>query len=221
MFDHLPHLTFLHLGVIVDVPRIPSLTKLHRLQYLVLVGLESMSALPSFEGLSELHTLLIADATHIPVLPSLAPLTNIRTIALRFRNAVCCNGFLTGECDLTAFACHPRAVEPNVTCTSERISASDRAVLDGIGAFYCPTDGSDDVDLAMIAPTRATTDDLCGGVLYKQCALGNMTGMRYNSRMQVVNCVVLPEYEAMRRLHIARGVGEPCDPVIEAWLGCS
>lgn len=220
MFDHWNHFTFLHLGSIVDVPKVPSLSNLRYLQYLVLVGLESMTELPSFEGLSHLQSFLLADATHIPNLPSLTPLKSIKSFTLRFRNSMCCNGYITGTCDLTTFACYPRANESLVTCTDDRISATDVAVLDSVNSYYCPTDGSDDVDLMMIAPTSYTTDDLCGGVLYKQCELNSHTGICFNSRMQVINCVIIPEYAAMRRMQIQKGVGDPCDPEVEAWLGC-
>lgn len=220
MFDRWTHLTFLHFGSIVSVPKVPSLANLHHLQYLTLVGLESMPEFPSLEGLGNLRSLLIADATHIPTLPSLAPLKKIKSITLRFRNAVCCNGYLTGQCNQTDFECLPRAGEPPVLCTDARISDEDLAILDAVDAYYCPTDRSDDVDLMMIAPTEYMTDGLCGGVMYKQCELNGLPGMCYNSRMQVINCVILPEYMNMRRLQIERGVGDPCNATIEAWLGC-
>lgn len=177
-----------------------------------------LTELPSLEGLSHLNILTIVDAAHVSTLPSFAPLGRIKSISLRYRIPACCNGFITGECDLTEYPCSPKTGEPSVQCTDERISVTDNATLVEHGGKYCPKNAT--IDLMKLEPTAYSTDGLCGSIMYKQCELNGKTGMCFNSRMQVVNCVTIPDYQAMRRLEIARSVGPTCDPSIEKWLGC-
>lgn len=70
-------------------------------------------------------------------------------------------------------------------------------------------------------PTKYSTDELCGGVKYKKCELNGVEGMCYNARMMVIQCSTSTDYMNMRRLQIKRGVGDACDPAVEAWLGCT
>lgn len=219
MFDNYRHMTFLHLGTITKVPKIPLLTNLHQLQYLTIAGGYSLSELPSLDGLGRLNTLNMVDLAHVSALPSFSPLKHIKAMSLRYRNAVCCNGFLYGECDLTQFSCSPRAGEAVVQCTDARISPADNATLRTFSGPYCNKTAT--VDLSRLAPTQLTTDDACGSIMYKQCVINGRPGMCFNSRMQVINCVTVPDYVNMRRLEIALGVGPACNPAIEQWLGCS
>ncbi|GMF38898.1 unnamed protein product [Phytophthora fragariaefolia] len=66
---------------------------------------------------------------------------------------------------------------------------------------------------------------MCGGKRYRQCEIPGVTsskllGMCYSARMQVVACNVDQPFIQVRRVQIDRGVGVPCDPQEEAWLGC-
>ncbi|TYZ59306.1 hypothetical protein PybrP1_001185 [[Pythium] brassicae (nom. inval.)] len=219
LFSDMPHLTFLHLGSLIRVPSIPDLSRLHKVRYLTLAVLHGLRELPSFEGLDELMSLVIADAIHVNSLPSFTPLKKLKSMGLIRRNAVCCNGFVNGICDLTHFQCLPRADEELVTCTDARISEADLAVLTPIGANLC--DFTWRSDLKSSAPTLYTSDTLCGGVMYKQCTLGTLPGICFSSRMQVVACTPDVSVVAMRKELIRRGAGAPCDPNVEAWLGCT
>jgi hypothetical protein len=218
MFDDVPHMTFLHLGAITKVPKIPSLSNLHQLQYFVIAGGFSLTELPSLDALSRLNILTIVDIPQVSTLPSFESLGRIKSISLRYQIPMCCNGFFTGHCDLTDYSCSPKAGHAVMQCTDERISEADNATLIAHGGTYCPANST--VDLIKLAPTKHSTDELCGSIMYKQCELNGKSGMCFNSRMQVINCVTVPEYQTMRRLEIARGVGPPCDPAVEAWLGC-
>ncbi|RLN31994.1 hypothetical protein BBJ28_00013756 [Nothophytophthora sp. Chile5] len=220
IFDNMPHLTFLHLAGIPDVEELPSLSSLHNLKYLALVILNSLREVPSFEGLSKVNSLQILEAARAKTLPSLAPLTSLTSLGLRYRSAICCNGFISGTCDFTEFQCLPKEGEKYpMTCTGQRVSAEDKARLDSYGDAICLNSFA--YDLEASAPSKHTTDELCGGIMFKECTLGGVQGICFNTRMMVIECVTQSSYITMRKLQIQRGVGDACDPAVEAWLGCT
>lgn len=134
--------------------------------------------------------------------------------------AVCCNGFITGTCNMTESQCLPISGEKYpLTCTDERISAEDKLLLDSFGSSICPS--APPLNREAMAPSKYTTDELCNGVKYKECTLNGKQGICFNTRMMVIQCETTSGYIAMRKLHIQRGVGDACDPNVEAWLGCS
>ncbi|KAG3114603.1 hypothetical protein PI125_g6287 [Phytophthora idaei] len=219
IFDGMPHLSFLHLGSIPNVEKLPSLSSLKSLRYLTLAVLDSLKEFPSFDGLSRLSDLTIINAPRAATLPSTEPLASLTTMVLRPKSAVCCNGFISGTCNMTMTQCLPVASEKYPpTCTDARISEDDKAVLATFGVSICPNTVA--VDREAAAPSKRTTDELCGGVNYKECVLDGVQGICYNTRMMVINCEITSGYIAMRKLQIQRGVGDPCDPDVEAWLGC-
>lgn len=217
-FANMPHLFFLRLGGMAGISELPSFLNLHHLQTLTLTSLFSITSFPEFVGLKDLRSLSIVDAQHVEMLPSFEPLKKLKHMELIKRNAVCCNGFITGECDLTVFQCKPREDEPNVTCVSARLPDSDKTKLETINAKLCTKNLT--IDSKELMPTVHSTDELCGGTMYRQCTLNGVSGICVNARMQVISCVANSEYIAVRRLQIERGVGDPCDPDIESWLGC-
>ncbi|KAK1932387.1 hypothetical protein P3T76_012381 [Phytophthora citrophthora] len=203
-FDHMPHLTFIHFGGIPDVEELPSFSSLGKLRYLTLAILNSLKELPSFEGLSTLIALNIVEATRAKTLPSLAPLVSLKSLGLRYRTGVCCNGYITGTCDTTSFQCAPRVGEKYpMTCITERVSDADKAIISMYDETeICPNSFAYDLESA--APTKYTSDDLCGSVLYKNCSLNGVQGICYNTRMMVISCVTQPAYITMRKLQIER-----------------
>ncbi|GLE03074.1 hypothetical protein PINS_up011953 [Pythium insidiosum] len=218
MLSDMPSLMFLHLGCLPSLPAVPDLRGSPQLRYLVLAVLHSVQELPSVEHLKYLKTFTIVDGTSLSELPSLSSLTSLVSFALTYINPVCCNGYVTGACDLSKFYCQPRTGLRAPTCVTERMSDASKAVVARVGGTLC-----DDrtVDLEASAPSTLTVDTLCGGVRYKQCSVNGAAGICYNVRMMVLTCDASGRYELMRRMEIARGVGEPCDPVVEAWLGCT
>ncbi|TMW64505.1 hypothetical protein Poli38472_011385 [Pythium oligandrum] len=218
LFSEMKQLRFMRFGGPAALQEFPSLQGLRQLTTFVLSLPHSLTALPAFDGLERLATLFVADATHVPRLPSLQPLKNLKSFSLLRRNAVCCNGFVTGRCDLTDFQCKPRVDEPVVECVSERIDPQDLQLINSVNHFLCSVNLTSDVSDS--EPRFESTDTLCGGVKYRQCAYNGRTGICYNGRMQVLHCDIFGEYEKLRRLEIARGIGPPCDPVVEKWLGC-
>jgi hypothetical protein len=219
LFSETQQLRFVRVGGASALSHFPSLAGKHRLTTLVASLIHGLREMPSFDDLTGLKKLIIADATHVPVLPSLQHLKSLQIFAVFRRNEVCCNGYATGYCDLTNFQCRKRADEPDVQCVDARMPAEDHAVVDRVDGFLCGNNITQDIDAS--EPTRYSTDGICEGVLYRECDLDGVRGICYNGRMQVVHCDVFGEYEKMRRLQIARGVGDACDPEVEAWLGCS
>ncbi|KAG3116603.1 hypothetical protein PI125_g4520 [Phytophthora idaei] len=221
IFDHMPHLTFIHFGGIPDVEELPSFSSLGKLRYLTLAILNSLKEILSFEGLSKLTALNIVEATRAKTLPSLTPLVSLKSLGLHYRTGVCCNGYLTGTCDTISFQCVPKDAEKYpMTCTTDRASNEDKAILNMNGETeICPNSFAYDLESA--APTKHTSDDLCGSVLYKNCTLNGVQGICYNTRMMVICCVTQPAYITMRQLQIERKVGKPCNVTVEAWLGCT
>ncbi|KAL4128446.1 hypothetical protein PRIC2_007432 [Phytophthora ramorum] len=218
MFTDMPNLRFIRTGGASELTTYPSLKGLNKLSTLVLSVVRGMTQLPNLDNLSSLTTLYIADAIHVPRLPSLAGLVSLKNFAIFRRNEICCNGWATGYCDLSNFQCLKRENEPAVKCVSDRIPDEDLAVIQRIDGFLCQTNITQDVEAS--EPSLESTDGVCQGVLYRECYLNDTRGICYNGRMQVVHCDVFGEYEKMRRLQIARGVGDKCDLEVEAWLGC-
>ncbi|KAE9036855.1 hypothetical protein PR002_g6890 [Phytophthora rubi] len=218
IFTEMHSLRFVRTGGASGLTEYPSLKGLHSLSTLVMSIVRGLKQLPNLDDLSGLTTLYIADAIHVHSLPSLTGLTSLKNFAIFRRNEICCNGWATGYCDLTNFQCLPRPNEPTVQCVSDRMPAEDLAVVERIDGFLCGTNITQDLEAS--EPSLESTDGVCQGVLYRECYLNGTRGICYNGRMQVVHCDVFGEYEKMRRLQIARGVGDKCDPDVEAWLGC-
>lgn len=218
-FENMPNLMFLHMGVIPDVEELPSLSGLRNLRYLTLAIASSLGEIPSFDGLSMLTSLNIVHAPRPAALPSLAPLASLTSLVIQPRSAVCCSGYVRGVCDLTETQCLPLAGEKYpLSCTDKRASVEDMAVFTSFGDAICPD--SQPVDPEATAPSNYSTDQLCSGVKYKECSLNGVQGICYNTRMMIINCATNSKYIEMRKLQILRGVGEPCDPSVETWLGC-
>jgi hypothetical protein len=220
IFDNMRHLAFLHLGVHPDIEKLPSFSSLTSLRYMALAVMESLIEIPSFEGLSGVSDLIIAHLPRAVMLPTLEPLVNLKNLVAMARSGFCCSGFVSGTCSMTESQCLPISGERYpLTCTDERISTDDRAVVERFPYTVCPD--AIPIDHAKMAPSKHSTDELCSGVKYRQCTLNSVQGICYNSRMMVISCDTSAVYMAMRKLQIERGVGERCDPVEEAWLGCT
>ncbi|GAB9469042.1 hypothetical protein Gpo141_00006337, partial [Globisporangium polare] len=66
--------------------------------------------------------------------------------------------------------------------------------------------------------------DMCGGAMHRQCTLPGVSDptMCFSSRMQAIACnPAINKNIAIRQRQIQLGVGTPCDPVEEQWLGCT
>jgi hypothetical protein len=222
MFQDMSSLTFIHLAGFVPMKRLPSFQGLTNLKSLTLALFLLLDQLPSFDSLHRLERLLVTCVPALDTLPDFAPIKNLRSLVLTDRGTWCCNGFL-GQCDLGHPMCqvHPLWGTPAASCLASSRGTATPATLaliekypDNVcnGLLYPGTlEGS---------PTPAGMDP-CNGTLYRQCP--DSTGaesMCYNARFMGIACDTNPFPIKMRRYQIARGVGDPCNPEYEAWLGC-
>jgi hypothetical protein len=181
-----------------------------QLRFVRVGGASALSHFPSLAGKHRLTTLVASLIHGLREMPSFDDLTGLKKLIIADATHVPV---------LPSLQHRKRADEPDVQCVDARMPAEDHAVVDRVDGFLCGNNITQDIDAS--EPTRYSTDGICEGVLYRECDLDGVRGICYNGRMQVVHCDVFGEYEKMRRLQIARGVGDACDPEVEAWLGCS
>lgn len=224
IFEDMPSLTFLHLGAI-SVSALPPLKGLSNLKYLVFAELLSLRELPSFEGLHNLETLILAIIPLVDSIPDTSPLYSLQLFATSDRGSFCCNGFL-GDCDLTHSLCmrsdlwnSPPAICLQPDRSTKLPTPATRETFLRFRMTACAGKAAPPGDVET-GPTRATSDQ-CGGVMYRQCEppIGGI-GMCYSTRMMAIACGRNEFAQEMRRQQIAKGIGDPCNPEYEAWLGC-
>ena len=176
-----------------------------------------MRALPSLSSLTLVTMLKLKE------LPDVATMPKLLAIPVVLSHVMCCNGFL-GACDVT----HPYCQWANYT-TVDCLDTSaiawtpglDRAVAAAkavpISCLQLP--GAPDRDTTSVASRAAQ----CDGKRWKQCAMSDgEVGVCFEKAFQLLSCGVGSGlgYAAMRREQIRLGVGDKCDPTVEAWLGC-
>ncbi|ETM43580.1 hypothetical protein L914_11012 [Phytophthora nicotianae] len=223
MFDEMSSLTTLHLSTNV-LTRLPSFHGLKSLKLLALVASMALVELPPFDSLHKLERLIIVIAPLLDSLPDLSPIYDLKTFVTMDRGTWCCNGFL-GKCDLQNPMCgiHPVWGVPAATCLpinrTEKIAS--RGTLDTITKFSMSVCGGMHFLADHQPPPIEETMASCDGILYRQCELpGSPAAICYNARFMGIACTASTYPIEMRRRQIAQGVGDPCDPEYEAWLGC-
>lgn len=217
-------LAYIHLGVHTQLTALPSFAGLRNLKVMVLAVLVRVATVPSFVPLERLETLTIVALASVEKWPDMAPLKK-RLTQFQFGaiNMICCNGFLRGNCDLTHPFCQPsldfnlpgaRCVEPD----AEHATPSTLAMFDRFKASVCQ------IEAPNVEPVLQVNVDTCAGVRWRQCvpygASNRTVGICANLRMQVLFCSADKSVIELRRQQILLGIGEACDPSIEAWLGC-
>ncbi|KAE8885550.1 hypothetical protein PF003_g30478 [Phytophthora fragariae] len=222
MFDDMSSLTFIHFAVFIPMKRLPSFTGLTSLKSLTLAVFLSLEELPALDSLHRLEKLLVTCVPSLDTLPDLAPVKNVKSLILTDRGTWCCNGFL-GQCNLDHPMCevHPLWGTPAATCLASNDPKATPETLELLAKY--PENVCTDLILPGSlegSPTQATMDP-CKGTLYRQCVdPSGVESMCYNARFMGIACDTNPFPIRMRRLQIARCIGEPCDPEYEAWLGC-
>ncbi|ETP13412.1 hypothetical protein, variant 1 [Phytophthora nicotianae CJ01A1] len=223
MFDEMSSLTTLHLSTNV-LTRLPSFHGLKSLKLLALVASMALVELPPFDSLHKLERIIIVIAPLLDSLPDLSPIYDLKTFVTMDRGTWCCNGFL-GKCDLQNPMCgiHPVWGVPAATCLpinrTEKIAS--RGTLDTITKFSMSVCGGMHFLADHQPPPIEETMASCDGILYRQCELpGSPAAICYNARFMGIACTASTYPIEMRRRQIAQGVGDPCDPEYEAWLGC-
>jgi hypothetical protein len=178
--------------------------------------------LPSFRSLGNLERLVLSSIPMIQVVPDLASTPKLNAFVVFSRGAFCCNGFLS-ECNLSSPMCvqHPIWGSPPASCVQSNQTATPgtRIMFEKFASTVCVDINFKPGEVDISASPELMK--LCNGTRYRQCAMqGYAESMCYNSRLMPVSCNSNPFLIKMRRQQIADGVGEPCDPEVEAWLGC-
>lgn len=224
IFDDMEVLTFLHLGS-HSMTTVPRLRGLRNLKYLYIAFFLQLLELPSFDGLHSLERLAIPIIPLVDSVPDMSSLVNLKSFVTTDRGMFCCNGFI-GECDLGNSLCaaHSLWMLPPATClspnrTSKIATPATLATFARFPRTVCADEALTPAT-ATRSPARETSDE-CGGIMYRRCKMPEGgEGMCYNPRLMAICCDYNHFAIEMRRRQIAEGVGDPCDPQYEAWLGC-
>ncbi|KAL3658233.1 hypothetical protein V7S43_016861 [Phytophthora oleae] len=223
MFQDMSSLTFIHFAGFVAIRRLPSFDGLANLKSLTLAVFLGLDELPAFDSLRRLERLLVTCAPGLETLPDLAPFKNtIKSLIFIDRGTWCCNGFL-GECNLQDPMCqvHPVWGTPAATCLLSDHTKATPDTLALIEKFRASVCNGVLYPGLMEGPPSPDTMDPCNGTLYRQCTdPSGAESMCYNARFMGIACDTNQFPIKMRRVQIARGVGDPCNPEYEAWLGC-
>lgn len=223
LFDSMASLAFLHLGSHAQLTKLPAFTGLVNVKSLTLALLPSVQQLPSFESLRRLERLQIVGLSALSSLPDMSPLSNLVLFSLSGRGQMCCNGFLGGACDLTSALCvaNPVINQPTASC----LQAMDGTATAGTVAMFQHFQSSVCLYVSMthVDPITKANADVCGGVRYRKCAQGayDNPGICVNERLGVLMCHHGISNIVARQKQIQRGIGDPCDPIEESWLGCN
>ncbi|ETK93503.1 hypothetical protein L915_03331 [Phytophthora nicotianae] len=216
LFSDMPELRYLQLGLHRRMIRLPPLDGAPNLSCLVMARMSEFTALPSFKHLRRLQRLEFSVMKQLSWIPDLESVDTIIHFAVYQGAALCCNGFV-GTCNLTNPFCN------GGSCLEDFSLRASPATLQVFNEF------SDNVCQPYSGISQTPTTPMikmCDGVPYRECRVSgpepntSVVGMCYNHRMQVLACNPDPAKIRVRRRQIHDGVGDPCDPVEEAWLGC-
>ncbi|KAG7380648.1 hypothetical protein PHYPSEUDO_006949 [Phytophthora pseudosyringae] len=221
LFDGMASLTFIHLAAFSSMVKLPSLNGLTNLKSLTLAGFLFLEELPAFDNLHNLERLVLAILPSLNALPDFAPVKKLTSFATLDRGAWCCNGFL-GDCDLSNDKCgvHPVWGLPAATCLASESKATEATLASATKFSFSICGAVLGPEAVQGTPTEETMA-VCKGAMYRQCNNPNeLEAMCYNVRFMGITCTPNSYAIEMRRRQIAQSVGDPCDPEVEAWLGC-
>lgn len=225
LFDKMSKLSYIHLTLLA-IRSLPRLNGLAGLRSLTIALLPFITDFPGLGRLHKLERLTAAGTPSLEVFPDLTNLKHLEALAVSDRGAFCCNGFLgPDKCNLNRSLCqrHPVWDMPAVTqclSTDRMATPTTRKIFDRFNYSACYGEVIQPGQLKL-GPTPEEMIQ-CNGTMYRQCHVPGYNGpaMCYNARWMAVACDPSPFAIRMRRLQIARGVGQPCRPEYEAWLGC-
>ncbi|GMF54187.1 unnamed protein product [Phytophthora fragariaefolia] len=224
IFDDMQSLAFIHLAMFVATPKLPSFQGLTGLKSLTLAVFLVLQELPPLTNLQRLERFFMVGLISMDSLPDLSPVQNLKSFVVSDRGTWCCNGFL-GDCDLSVDKCmvHPVWGAPAATClpSNRTNKVATTATIELVKKFATTVCGP--VPKPEFLEGSPTPDIMapCNGTLYRQCPRpDNVESMCYNARFMGIACTTTPFPIEMRRRQIASGLGDKCDPTVEAWLGC-
>ncbi|KAG2991196.1 hypothetical protein PC118_g5228 [Phytophthora cactorum] len=222
MFEDMSALTFIHFAAFIPMVKLPSFDGLTNLKSLTLAVFLFLEEIPPFDHLHNLERIVLSCVTAIAGIPDFSPIKDLKSFAVSDRGAWCCNGFL-GTCDLSNGNCgvHPLWGSPAVSCLdpNRTENVATPVTLAAVEKFDATTCGPVLQPGVLEGPPTPEIMAPCNGTMYRQC--GNAQAMCYNARFMGIACTTSPFPIEMRRRQIAQGVGDPCNPEVEAWLGCT
>lgn len=212
-------LTFIHLAVHTQLAQQPSFKGLVNLKSLSLAMLRNVQVVPSFESTERLERLELILLFAITTLPDLAPLKRLVYFAYIDRGMPCCNGVLGTPCNLSQSVCQVDTTNhlPAATClqpTDPHATNATQGLFQKFQSNVCVR--------YQFHSISGTGPNICNDVAYRRCpanAQGDF-GICVTTRMMVIKCDYSPYFVALRIKQIERGIGVPCDPDEESWLGC-
>ncbi|GMF25820.1 unnamed protein product [Phytophthora lilii] len=220
-FSRMGALTFMHLGYLQLLPELPSFEGLHNLKSMSLALLFAVTSLPEIKHIVKLQRLDLVSLFALQTVPEVALNQHLQRIVI-VNTPVCCNGFI-GDCNLLHPVCSSIS---GITCLTkaDQCSESSRAI------FASQSTTCDKSTPYFPAPKQISQSqvDICGGVMYRKCHVAQyqnpgkeVVGICINNYFQVIACSPGDIFAINgRRQEIIRGIGLPCDPIEEAWLGC-
>ncbi|KAG3093724.1 hypothetical protein PI125_g16744 [Phytophthora idaei] len=222
MFEDMSALTFIHFAAFIPMVKLPSFDGLTNLKSLTLAMFLFLEEIPPFDHLHNLERIVLSCATAIAGIPDFSPIKDLKSFAVSDRGAWCCNGFI-GTCDLSNGNCgvHPLWGSPAVSCLdpNRTENVATPVTLAAVEKFDTTTCCPVLQPGVLEGPPTPEIMAPCNGTMYRQC--GNAQAMYYNARFMGIACTTNPFPIEMRRRQIAQGVGDPCNPEVEAWLGCT
>ncbi|KAF4145057.1 hypothetical protein GN958_ATG05764 [Phytophthora infestans] len=223
LFNDMPWLSTIHIGIHPELSRIPSLSGVPNLQSVTLAWLLELRTLPSFDHVSRLQSLVLGLLPHLEQIPDMAPLKALSDFTLSLPIQLCCNGF-RGKCDLTDDFCvqNSRSGIPAASCFKGEPFLGNAGTQEAFTRFDASICQKMSSDLLVVpgGPTKQTIE-ICDSKPFARCeGPDGGVGICYNTRMQVLSCYGDENYIKLRRYQIQKDIGQKCDSVLEGWLGC-
>lgn len=221
LFNNMPRLMTIQLGVHEKIEALPPLTGVPKLQSLTLAW-TSLRELPALDNVPRLNRLIMAIPPLFEKMPDMTAQQNLVEFVITQPSHICCNGF-NGACMLNDSNCVEDSIVsiPAATCLNEEpfLGSSDtRDVFEKFApTIYTPLPPGFKPISTM--PTKETIEP-CEYRPFGECQSSNgHKGMCQNTRIQVLACLSEPIYIVFRRYQIQEGI--ECNPIFEKWLGCS
>ncbi|KAG7382912.1 hypothetical protein PHYPSEUDO_004257 [Phytophthora pseudosyringae] len=227
LFQDMPSLTVINVAQHPLLDNVPVLNGVPNLRSLVLASLPLVHALNfSFATIPAVSQLVLFDLPRLAKLPDMAPLQQLDEFSLIKPSHVCCNGFLA-PCDQADSFCAAGSEQkvPAAECIdpTESDSKATDATLAVFQRFAHTTcHGADYLTGMADSPTRERTE-MCDYTFFQRCEFppgSGQIGMCIPYRMRVLSCTLNEAFMEFRRSEITE-LGMPCNPLVEAWLGCT
>ncbi|RLN58129.1 hypothetical protein BBJ28_00001336 [Nothophytophthora sp. Chile5] len=227
LFEDMPALTVICLSQHRGLESLPTLAGAPNLRSLVLASLPLLKELPSsFDKVPQVVQLVLFYLPQLERLPDMAPLVNLADFAVIKPSHICCNGFLS-TCDQSDSFCVEDLAQsvPEATCLKAKDTANraTEATINVFRRFASSVCHQASFITGVGDPPPKERTEICGYSLFRRCEYppnSGHFGMCMPYRMQVLSCTLNDDFIQFRHLQDTE-LGMPCNPIEEAWLGCT